>query len=281
MDVAFPPVVERLPLHRAHLEAACMAASDQDGIVGMVIGGSFASGEADEYSDLDLQLVVEDTKLQQVLGQLRDVADAAGLVVAAFTAEHVGLPNMLIVLYEDLIHADFEPVPLSRLQERDAGLSAFVLWERGGAVSTQLPTDAAPEDLRREMAWFEDRMWTWSWYIQTKALRGELYESVDGLQYVRDKVLFRLLSLHRGEHASGSRRAEQRLGSWADRFAATVPTLSQQSALAALRGTMQLYQDLADPLLEKHGVPRADKARGVVLEALDSGLSWSPPTPKS
>jgi hypothetical protein len=41
-------------------------------------------------------------------------------------------------------------------------------------------------------------MWTWSWYIQTKVLRGELYEALDGLQYVRDNVLFKLLAMHAG-----------------------------------------------------------------------------------
>jgi hypothetical protein len=279
MDLSLPPGIERLPLHRAHLEAACRAASERHGIVGMVIGGSFASGQADEYSDLDLQLVLEREEAEGLAGQLRDIADAAGPVVAAFTAEHVGLPNMLIVLYEDLIHADFEPVPLTQLGERNAGLSSFILWDRDGSISSTLPVGRKHEDPAGELGWFEARMWTWSWYIQTKLLRGELYEVLDGLQYVRNNVLFSLLARHRGELASGARRVEQRLGPWADRFTATVPALTQPSMLTALRETMRLYVDMADPLLEQHDVDRADRARAVVLAALDAGLSWRPGPP--
>ena len=33
-------------------------------VLGMLIGGSFASGEADVYSDLDMQLVVEDEAVE-------------------------------------------------------------------------------------------------------------------------------------------------------------------------------------------------------------------------
>lgn len=267
-----------LPLHRAHLEAACGEAKGCDGILGMVIGGSLASGQADEYSDLDLQLVVEEAGFDRAVGQLREIADAAGRVVAAFTAEHVGLPQMLIVLYDDLIHVDFEPVLLGRLNERNAGLTALVLWEHHGAVSAALTAARRPEDPARELAWFEGRMWTWSWYIQTKVMRGELYEALDGLQYVRNAVLFKLLALHRGELESGSRRAEQRLGPWGDRFSATVPALTQESLMTALREAMRLYVSLADPLLGQHGVPRADEARVTVLQALDAGLSWRPRT---
>jgi len=279
MNLSLPQGMERLPLHRAHLEAACREAKERDGILGMVIGGSFASGQADEYSDLDLQLVVEEAGFDRAVGQLREIADAAGRVVAAFTAEHVGLPEMLIVLFDDLIHADFQPVLLARLSQRNAGLPALVLWEHHGTVSAALTGEPRPEDPSRELAWFEGRMWTWSWYIQTKVMRGELYEALDGLQYVRTKVLFKLLSVHRGELGSGSRRAEQRLGQWADRFSATVPALTKQSIMTALREAMRLYADLADPLLEQHGVARADEARTVVLRALDAGLSWRPAAP--
>jgi hypothetical protein len=105
--------------------------------------------------------------------------------VAAFTAEHVGRPNMLIVLYEDLIHADLEPVPLTQLSERNAGLSSFVVWDRDGSISSTLPAGRKHDDTAGELGWFEARMWTWSWYIQAKLLRGELYDVLDGLQYVR------------------------------------------------------------------------------------------------
>ena len=244
-------------------------------VLGMLIGGSFASGEADDYSDLDIQLVVGDGDVEQLAPKLRAIADDAGPVVAAFSAEHVGLPHMLIVLYEELVHADFEPVEISRVGPRNAGMSTHVLWERDAAVSAPLGVDHVGEDPAVALAWLEDRIWTWSWYVQTKILRGEIYEALGGLQEIRDSVLFRLLAMHRDERPSSARRVEGRVGPWVQQFAATVPALRRDSAMEALGSSIQLYLDLADPLQRKFGVHPADRARGAALDALGQGLHWS------
>ena len=244
-------------------------------VLGMLIGGSFASGEADMYSDLDMQFVVEEEAGEATGKLLRRMAQDAGPVVAAFFAEHVGLPHMLIVLYQDLIHADFEPVALSRVGSRNAGLATHVMWERDGIVSSSLPADHE-EDPVADLRWLEERVWTWSWYIQTKVLRGELYEALDGLQYLRDNVLFKLLALQREERPSAARRVEARTGVWTDEFANTVPVLSRESTMKALQATMGLYQVLADPLLDRFELEMSVKARQAVLAALEAGLAWNP-----
>jgi hypothetical protein len=248
---------------------------NEPNVLGMLIGGSFASGEADVYSDLDMQLVVGDEGVETTSAELRHMAEEAGPVVAAFYAEHVGLPYMLIVLYEDLIHADFEPVAVSHVGPRNAGLAAHILWERDGIVSSALP-GTHEDDPATDLRWIEDRMWTWSWHIQTKVLRGELYEALDGLQYVRDSVLFKLLAMRRGERPTGARRVEARTGEWTPQFAATLPVLSRESMMESLRASMTLYQLLADPLLDLHGVEVGEAARAVGLRALEAGLDWTP-----
>ena len=280
MDLSLPTGSESLPVHLRRLKAVCRNAMGEPTVLGMVIGGSFASGEADVYSDLDMQLVVEDEAVEATSGELRRLAEEAGPVVAAFFAEHVGLPHMLIVLYDDLIHADFEPLAVTQVGTRNAGLATHVLWERDGIVSSAL-TGTQEEDPAADLRWIEDRMWTWSWYIQTKVLRGELYEALDGLQYLRDSVLFKLLAIRRGERPSGARRVEARIGEWAHQFADTLPVLSRESMMRALRASMTLYQMLADPLLERYGVEAGRAARTVVLDALEAGFDWTPPEPSS
>src|SRR5437870_13543597 len=141
MELSLPSTVDRFPLHKRRLEAACHAGMKEPSVSGMLIGGSFASGEADECSDLDMQLVVKDGRVDDLVPKLRGMADVAGPVVAAFSAEHVGLPHMLIVLYEDLVHADFEPVAVSALGQRNVGLRTHILWEGNGTVSAALPAE--------------------------------------------------------------------------------------------------------------------------------------------
>jgi len=57
MELSLPPAVARFPIQQGRLEAASRAGMKEPGVLGMLIGGSFASGEADVFSDLDLQLV--------------------------------------------------------------------------------------------------------------------------------------------------------------------------------------------------------------------------------
>ena len=109
-----------------------------------------------------------------------------------------------------------------------------MLWERTADLQAPFP-NVRPE-VAADVRWFEARIWTWSWYIQSKVLRGELYEALDGLQYVRDQVLFRLLAFHDERRPAGGRRAEAVVGDHGDAFARTVPkSLDPASVLAALR----------------------------------------------
>ena len=274
MHVVLPASFDRFPRHRAKAEAGCRAALADPDIVAMVVTGSFATGGADELSDVDLRVYVRPDAVEGVVARIPDLAAAAGRVVALFVAEHLGIPTLTIVLYDDLVHVDFDVVAADRAAEHNDGLPAVVLWERE-PISDALPGTYAPE-VAAGVRWLEARIWTWSWYIQSKVLRGELYEALDGLQYVRDQVLFRLLAFHGELRPAGGRRAEAMVGQDGDAFARTVPTsLDPALVLAALREEIDLYRRLADPLLERHGVETAE-ARTVVLRALDLGLDWTP-----
>jgi len=274
MDVALPASFERLPRHRAKAESACRAALADPDVVAMVVTGSFATGIADELSDVDLRVYVRPDAVESVVARVPDLAAAGGSVVALFVAEHLAIPTLTIVLYDDLVHVDFDVVAADRAAEHNDGLPAVVLWERE-PISDALPGTYAPE-VASGVRWMEARIWTWSWYIQSKVLRGELYEALDGLQYVRDQVLFRLLAFHGERRPAGGRRAEAVVGDHRDAFARTIPrSLDPATVLAALREEIDLYRVLADPLLERHGIETAE-ARTVVLRALDLGLDWTP-----
>jgi hypothetical protein len=275
MDFALPPAFDRLPRHRFKAEAACRAALADPDVVGMAVTGSFATGIADEVSDVDLRLYARSGTVEPVVARVPELAAACGRVTALFVAEHLGIPTLTIVLFDDLVHVDFDVVSVDRAAEHNEGLPAVVLWERE-PISAALPGTYGP-DFAADLRWMEARIWTWSWYIQSKVLRGELYEALDGLQYVRDQVLFRLLAFGRGDRPAGGRRAEAVVGDHADVFARTVPIALERAAfLEALRLEIDLYRLLADPLLVRHGVDLAIEARAVILRALKLGLDWTP-----
>jgi hypothetical protein len=275
MDLVLPAAFDELPKQRAKADAACQVASTYPEIVGVAVAGSFAAGYADELSDVDLRLYVHADAVDAMVERVPDLAAACGRVVALFSAEHVGIPTLTIVLYDDLVHVDFDVLSAARVAEHNNGLPVIVLWERNG-LSAELPGEYKA-DVAADLRWLEDRIWTWSWYIQTKVLRGELFEALDGLQYVRDQVLFKLLAFHREVRPSGGRRAEAVVGGHADGFVKTVPVaLEKDLVLEALRAEIALYLELAEPLLARHGVDPSIEARKVVLGALDAGLEWEP-----
>jgi hypothetical protein len=273
MDVDIPPSFDGHPRHRSKVEAAARAGLENPDVVAMAVAGSFAEGIADELSDVDLRLYVSQESIDRTVGSIPALAAACGSVIALFTGEHVGIPTLTIVLYDDLVHVDFDVLPSTGVAEHNRGLPVVVLWERDG-LSAELPGEIHP-DITDELRWIEERMWTWCWYIQTKILRGELYEALDGLQYVRDQVLFRLLAFRQGRRPSGARRIEATLGHREGAFANTIPQAHDATAvLAALRAEIDLYLDLGSPLLAEHGVWPNDDARTIVRRALDAGLEW-------
>jgi predicted nucleotidyltransferase len=261
-----PPGLDDLPLHKAKLEAASAFTRTMPGVMGLVVSGSLATGSADAYSDLDLKIVTRDELHDEAVKHLDGLVDACGVKVACFTAEHVGHPGMLIVLYDDLIHIDFYPVRLGELSSKNEGIASWVVWAQDDVIAAALcgPADEAGVDL----TWIEARVWTWVWYTHSKILRGELYEALDALQYLRGNVLFALLAETSGLRPCGSRRAERHVGELGPLFARTVPPLERDPVMDALRATVELYLKLADPLLEQRGVERDEDARAVVLAKL-------------
>jgi hypothetical protein len=275
MDWSLPPGTDTFPLHRAKIEAACRWGAARDELVGMAISGSFALGIADDYSDVDLKLVTTDEGHDSIVGAQNDLIRACGTAIARFPADHTGLPELTIVLYDDLVHVDLHPIRLSELATKNAGMPATVLWERDGAVSRALAAShAQPPTI--DLEWIERRIWTWFWYLQSKVLRGEIYEVLDGLAWLRGEVLYPLLGAVRQRPVAGARRIEPLLDDAAPGFAATAPRVDRAEVMDALRATAELYRRLADPLLRARGIPEATAARVAVGDALTEGLDWRP-----
>jgi len=273
MNFSLPAAIERLPRQKTRLIAACRVGEAEPDVIGMAIAGSFVEGTPDSYSDLDLRVVVKDGSFERLFHRREDFARACGPLIAAFTGEHVGEPHLLITLYDDLIHVDYLFVDLAEAPTRNGGRAVQVMWQRDPrvteALSRRVRTDPAAD-----LAYLEARVWTWTWYIQSKILRGELWEAAAGLAMIREAALFRLLTLRRGIRYRGSRFAEQVVGEYAAALNSTLSSLDRGSLLEALRTAVKLYVELADPLLEQYGIARAARARSVVLDALAAGLDW-------
>ncbi len=275
MEVALPIGMEQFARQKQRVLKACEVGWNESDVVGMGLAGSFADGKPDAYSDLDIRMVLANGAFDRIFPRRLELAGKCGPLLAAFTGEHVGEPNLLITLYEDLVHVDYLFVEISQTAERNEGRQTFVLWQRDDEVARAFSRPYVPDPVS-DVTYAESRIWTWVWYIQTKILRGELWEAVSGLNSVRDMVLFRLLAVARAQRYRGARYAEELLSEHRNAFAHTLATIDQESLLGALRAEADLYMRLADPLLALHGVEPQRAAREAVLSALDAGLAWRP-----
>jgi predicted nucleotidyltransferase len=232
--------------HSSFLERALLRLRADPRIVGVAAAGSFANGRMDEFSDLDLVIAVEPEAVAAVMVERHDIAAELGPLVAAFTGEHVGEPRVLICLYDGKadgapLHVDLKFVSLS-----DAAVRVdepAVLWEREGRLSQVLKAGEArypAPDLR----WIEDRFWVWIHYAALKVGRGELFEAVDFLAFLRGQVLGPLVLVEAGAQPAGVRRVETVAPSRAALLQATVAAYDRVSCVRCLYAAVDLYRSL-------------------------------------
>jgi predicted nucleotidyltransferase len=235
-------------------EAVARLAADPR-VVGVAGGGSLVTGNIDEFSDLDLVIVVDDEAYEGVLAARRTLAAALGTLLECFTGEHVGEPRLLICLYgPPLLHVDLKFVPL-----RDAHVRVedpVILYEREARLSAALSRGAArfPEP---DQAWLGERFWIWVHYGATKIGRGELFEALDFLSFLRGSVLGPLILEKVGSRPSGVRRLEVAAPTWAKELERTVATHDARQCLDALEAAVSLYRRLRPESTAESATERA------------------------
>lgn len=230
------------PTHRDFLQDALAVLRLDSRIVGVAAGGSYASDSMDEHSDLDLVIAVEPEHFARVMAERAGIAASLGPLLASFTGEHVGEPRLLICLYAPApLHVDLKFVALSDLAERVE--DPIVLWERDGRVTTALASGSASYP-GPDASWIEDRFWIWVHYGASKIARGELFEAMDFLAFLRMVVLGPLALQRAGARPQGVRKIEAAAPAFADRLRETVARHDAASCAEALKAAVDLYREL-------------------------------------
>ncbi|GAB2543615.1 nucleotidyltransferase domain-containing protein [Spirosoma aerophilum] len=214
--------------------------------IGLAVGGSWASGELDDYSDLDLILVLS-RKIAPDTEQMQAYASRFGSLLASFRGDHVGEPRLLIALYESpLLHVDIKFLTPDEFYQRVE--NPVILWEREQLLTAILAKSEAgypPFDFQ----WTEDRFWVWMHYAALKIGRGEYFEATEFLSFIRNMVLGPMLHLKHKALPRGVRRAETSFTpTELEHLQKTVATPDRASLSLSLTEAMNLYETLRDEL---------------------------------
>ena len=114
--------------------------------------GSFGRGEADEWSDLDLQVAVSDEALDGILRyplQLLGLPASPILVQAGWPSTSFQGGRFWLAIYDGPVEVDWSIGPLSRAVRETA---SEVLFERVPVPVADPPRAPSEEDVRRQVA---------------------------------------------------------------------------------------------------------------------------------
>lgn len=218
-------------------------------ILGIAAGGSWITNTMDEFSDIDLVIVV-DTNYEREISQERMViAEKLGNLLSAFTGEHVGEPRLIICLYgPPLLHVDLKFVTPKDFVHRVE--DPVILWQREKILQDSLDRGDAVYPLP-SFQWIEDRFWVWVHYVATKLARGEIFEAIETISYIRMTVLGPLTLMKNGCLPRGMRFIEKDAKGDLPILLKTVSVHGAADCAAALKHVITLYQQLR----EYHSTP--------------------------
>ncbi|MGW9126949.1 nucleotidyltransferase domain-containing protein [Paenibacillus chitinolyticus] len=259
-----------LQMHEDFIKQTKEKLRQDNRLLGLLAGGSMITGVMDEYSDLDL-IVVYDAKYREEIMDCRiGIAKKLGSLLSAFTGEHVGEPRLIICLYgAPPLHIDLKFVTVQELEQRVE--DPIILWERGAEIS-ELIQRTSPNYPCPSPQWIEDRFWIWVHYGATKLGRGELFELIDHLTYMRNAALGPLFLIKNGELPTGVRRLEKHVSEGLENLKETVPNYSTESCYHALQMTIRLYQRLRQNLGNIEYKREAEQVSIAYLETVYSSL---------
>jgi len=235
-------------------------------IIGVALGGSYITRDKmDEYSGLDFTIVVEDDKYEEVLRERVEIAEKFGTLLASFTGEHIHQPELLICMYDEpLLHVDLNFVRTDMLTYRFD--NPIVMHQRGTVLSDAIaryPYQKSATD----MQWYEDRFWIWVHFIATRIARGELFDSIESLSFLRLNVLGPLILIKNGFPPRGVRHIED-CPTDAKSLTETIAEYDRASCLRALKAAANLYISLRG--VNKAGLFTRDLAESRALRYLNS-----------
>jgi hypothetical protein len=229
------------------IESAEAILRADDNVLGLAIGGSWLTKEMDEYSDLDLVVVLKN----KIAGkeEMISYSSRLGILLNAFTGDHVGEPRLLICLFDDpLLHVDIKFLTLSELETRIE--DPEIIFDRDNQLADVISSTSAKFPMP-DYQWIEDRFWTWIHYTTGKIARGELFEAIDAIGFLRSNVLGPLLHIKNNSLPRGVRKLETTIDQSAiNLLQETVPGYDKISTWHSLNHIIKIYQQLRKDLFK-------------------------------
>lgn len=235
-------------MHKEFIDKIIKIVQKDEKVLGLAVAGSWITNEIDEFSDLDLVLVSKE-QIAPNREKMIDFASKLGNLLNAFTGEHVGEKRLLICLFDNpLIHVDIKFLLPDEFYTRIE--NPVIVWERNNILS-EIVKKTTFQFPYPDYQWIEDRFWIWVHYATLKIGRGELFEAIDFLSFLRVNVVSSLLQIKNENLPRALRKVEFTLPEAdLEKLKNTVAQYEKRSIIDGLENIICLYKELRISLFD-------------------------------
>jgi predicted nucleotidyltransferase len=238
-------------------------------VAALLLGGSHATGTADEYSDLDLTLITTDEGWESVHAERRELLSSLG--EAVFLEEHTDFGFLLLLfIYAGGARGEVSLAPARDFDEVVGGPN-ITLFDKANLSGDRHRLNGLDDHTRRDIA---RRTLTWFWYdrglLDVFLARNRLWTAHFYLERCRERCLDLAWIRDRPDvWPGGHEKAEIVLRpETLARLAPTVTPLDTDAIAAAARAVTEVYLELGPEVAERSGVEFPTKLAAVVLARL-------------
>ncbi|QFT56159.1 hypothetical protein [Microbulbifer sp. THAF38] len=235
---------------------------EQEGPLTVSIGGSIASCEADVFSDLDFTFIFSSNHARDLAKiHFEQSLNRHFSISVSFTAEHAGLPNLLVFYSTDSNWVVKLDVSFETCVGPHYSIPAPQIFLR-----KDIPVQLSKKNYNTPLSveYILRRYCGWLWFTHTKIKRGEYLAACDSLAFTRKHAIVPLIQMATGTNLQGDRRLEERLPtSWVEQLHQSHPTrlteedlqssqlTLHQIFLRALKGARQNHLLIKNPQYKK------------------------------
>ena len=270
MDLEF---LAHLPAQRDLLKRVLARYAPDERVLGLMLYGSLAQGQGDEFSDIDLNILANPAHHSELIAEAP--ATAAGFGRPLYTFRDRDDPAQFYAYYDCHVKLDLDFMLPGRIgvyvERRNHRVFKDVTGELAQAVerAALLPERFVPDFA--DLAALDAMFWIRCTDIATKTVRGEFWHACHAVERLRGETLPSLASYLDGLRPIGYRRIEKRVSSdWLTGWEATIARPERDSVLAALAALIACYTRLRDTLAEQtdlsFGLASEDLLRRRLLE---------------
>jgi predicted nucleotidyltransferase len=242
-----------------------------------VLKGSFGRGEGDERSDLDLVIVAEPGRRDELWTERRAVAERLGRPLGLFRDVATWRPpNLAIALYDgplkvDLFFEDGEVEPSRWLRD---GFEVLVdkddVAERLRARLDALPPQVL-DDLHEDLAELDSHAWDFALWLDRKLEVGDIWLVRLGLPLYAELIVLPAWNALAGEGWRGAVGLATRVEpAQLERLGLALPRSNDPEELRrSLRALVALYAEARPRLVDRLGGPLDDELMNQTRTAVE------------